>query len=161
MSKPSPQFESDRDFEDDGPSDFTPLTRAQAQTLQAQLPLLSPWRVLGVQAVVGCLLTLAAGWIFGGVAAMSAAFGALAVVVPGALFARGLTGKFASLNPGGAMLSFFLWELVKIVVTVAVLFTAYRVVEGLDWPVMLVSLVVTMKMYWLAARFGARRGPTK
>ena len=161
MSERSPQPEPDRDFEGGGPSDFTPLTREQAQALRAQLPLLSPWRVLGVQAAVGCLLTLAAWWLSGGVAAMSAAFGALAVVVPGALFARGLTGKFASLNPGGAMLSFFLWELVKIVVTVAVMFTAYRVVEGLDWLVMLASLVVTMKMYWLAARLGARRGPAK
>lgn len=146
-------------LDDEDPSDFKPLTREEAQVLRKQLSLVSPWRVLLGQALMGCLLTLVAYGLWGGVAAMSAAFGALAVVLPGALFARGLTGKFASLNPGGAILSFFLWELVKIVVTVALMFTAYRVVEGLDWLVMLASLVVTMKMYWLAARFGVRRGP--
>jgi ATP synthase protein I len=56
----------------------------------------------------------------------------LAVVLPAALFARGLTGQFARANPGAAVLSFFVWELVKILVTVGVLLTAHRLMDGLS-----------------------------
>jgi ATP synthase protein I len=48
------------------------------------------------------------------------------------------------------VLSFFVWEFVKIVMTVGVLFAAHRLVANLSWPAMLVGLVVTMKVYWLA-----------
>lgn len=141
-------------------SDFTPLTAEQAQALRAQNPSVSPWWVVGGQVVVGVLVTLVAWAVSGSVrVAWSAGFGALAVVIPGALFARGVTGKFASANAGSAVLSFFLWELVKIMVTVAVMFTAYRVVENLSWPAMLVGLVVTMKVYWVALRFGRKSSP--
>ena len=85
----------------------------------------------------------------------------MAVIIPAALFARGVTGQFASVNAGSAVLSFFVWELVKILVTVVVLFASHRLVVGLSWPAMLVGLVLTMKVYWLAlgykrkARVGA------
>jgi ATP synthase protein I len=46
--------------------------------------------------------------------------------------------------------SFFVWEFVKIVVTVAVMFAAYRFEKDLSWPAMLVGLVLTMKVYWAA-----------
>jgi ATP synthase protein I len=35
-------------------------------------------------------------------------------------------------------------------VTVVVLFASHRLVANLSWPAMLVGLVVTMKVYWLA-----------
>ena len=53
-------------------------------------------------------------------------------------------------NPGAAVVGFFLWEMVKIALTVAMLFAAPRLVTDLSWPAMLVGLVVTMKVYWLA-----------
>ena len=142
------------------PSDFTPLTPEQAQALREKSPSISPWRVLAVQCVAGVLVTLLA-WAVSeqAVVAWSAAFGALAVVIPGALFARGLTGQFASVNVGSAVMSFFVWEFIKIVVTVAVMYTASRVVNELSWPALLISLVVTMKVYWLALRFGRKRPP--
>jgi ATP synthase protein I len=71
-------------------------------------------------------------------------------VVPAALFALGMTGRRASVNAGSAVFGFFLWELVKLVLTVAALVAAPRWVEGLSWPAMLVGLLVTMKVYWLA-----------
>ncbi len=89
---------------------------------------------------------------------MSAACGCLAVVVPAAIFARGITSKLAVANAGSAVASFFVWELVKVLLTVAILFSAHRYVDGLSWPVMLVSLVVTMKVYWLALGI-KRKGP--
>jgi ATP synthase protein I len=132
-------------------SDFTPLTAEQAQALREQNPSISPWWVVAGQLVVGVLVTLVAWGVTGkSSVAVSTACGALAVVLPAALFARGVTGQFASVNAGSAVLSFFVWELVKILVTVVVMFAAYRLVADLSWPAMLVGLVVTMKVYWLA-----------
>lgn len=137
--------------EDGEVSDFMPLTAEQAQVLREQNPSTSPWWVVLGQVLVGVLVTLAAWGISGKTSvAWSAAFGALAVVIPAALFARGVTGQFASANAGAAVMGFFLWEFVKIVLTVSILFVAHRLVMNLNWPVMLVSLVVTMKVYWLA-----------
>jgi len=90
---------------------------------------------------------------------LSAACGALAVIIPAALFARGVTGKFASVNAGSAVMSFFLWELVKILVTVGILLAAQRLVIGLSWPAMLVGLVVTIKVYWVALAFKRKPRP--
>ncbi len=87
-----------QDFEDDGDvngaENFRPLTAEEAQKLRLQQPLLSIWRVVLAQVVVG-LSVAALTWLFTGrfSAACSAAYGALAVVVPAALFARGLTSK--------------------------------------------------------------------
>ena len=130
---------------------FEPLSAEQVAQLRERQPLLSVWRVVGVQICVGLLVAVLAGWMSGRQAvAYSAAYGAFAVVLPAALFARGVTGQFASVNAGSAVLSFFVWELVKIFVTVVVLFAAHRLVVGLSWPAMLVGLVLTMKVYWLA-----------
>ncbi|MBW8723127.1 MAG: ATP synthase subunit I [Polaromonas sp.] len=134
----------------DAEPDFKPLTAEQARALREQHPGVSPWRVLVVQAVVGAVVTLLA-WLVTGKPSVgwSAAYGALAVIIPAAVFARGLTSRLSSLNAGAAMLGFFLWEAVKIGLVVAMLFAAPRVVEGLSRPALLVGLVVTMKAVWL------------
>jgi ATP synthase protein I len=91
------------------------------------------------------------------VMAWSAAYGALSVVVPAALFARGITGRLVRTVPGAAMVGFFVWELVKIVVTILMLFAAPRLVPGLNWLALLAGFVVTMKVVWLALMFRAKR----
>jgi ATP synthase protein I len=83
-------------------------------------------------------------------AAWSAAYGALSVVIPGVLFARGLMSQFSSINAMTAGFGFFVWEAVKIAVSVAMLVAAPKLVADLDWLVMLISLIVTMKVYWVA-----------
>ena len=90
----------------------------------------------------------------------SAGYGALAVVIPAAVFARGLTGRFSSLNPGTAVFGFMLWEMVKMALTVAMLIAAPRLVTALSWPAMLVGMVVAMKVYWVALVFAPRRQET-
>ncbi len=143
-------------------SDFTPLTAAQAQALREQHPSISPWWVVVGQLVVGVLVTLVAWLVTGSqTIAWSAASGALAVMVPAALFARGVTGQFASVNAGSAVLSFFVWEMVKIFVTVGILFAAHRLVAGLSWPAMLIGMVVTMKVYWIALGFKRKPRPVQ
>ena len=141
-----------------GDEGFKPLTREEAQKLRETSPSISPWSVLAGQLVVGVLVACAA-WALTGQRSVgwSALYGALAVVVPAALCARGLTGKVWSMNPGTAVAGFFLWEMVKIALTVAMLFAASRVVSMLSWPAMLVGLVVTMKMSWLALLFAVRK----
>ena len=151
-----PGSESDED------SGFTALTAEQAKALRKQHPALSPWWVVLGQLVVGVLVALIAWGVTGkSIIGLSAACGALAVVLPAALFARGLTGRFASVNVGSAVLGFFVWELVKILLTVAVMFAAHRLVNGLNWPVMLLGLVLTMKVYWLALGYKHKPKPVQ
>lgn len=141
--------------------DFKPLTAAQAQAWRRQTPMMSIWAIVWGQLATGCLVALAA-WLVTGKPAMgwSAGYGAIAVVVPAALFARGVTGKLARTIPGAAMAGFFVWELVKIVVTVAMLFAAPRLVPELNWLALLVGFVVTMKVVWIALMFRSKRQRT-
>jgi ATP synthase protein I len=147
------------EVEDEG-SDFTPLTAAQAKALREKHPSISPWWVVAGQIVVGALVALVCWLVTGSqIVGISAWCGALAVIVPAALFARGVTGQFASVNAGSAVMGFFLWELVKILVTVGILLAAQRLVTGLSWPAMLVGLVVTIKVYWVALAFKRKPRP--
>ena len=74
------------------------------------------------QVVVGLLVALVAWGLTGKQdLGWSAGYGALAVVIPAAMFARGLTGRFSSLNAGTAVVGFMLWEMVKMALTVAML----------------------------------------
>ena len=133
---------------------FEPLTAEQALELRKHQPLLSVWRVVGAQAVLGLLVAGLVWFVSGRLAAVySAIYGALAVIVPAALFARGLTSRVATVNSGAAVFGFFLWEMVKIGLTVAMLFAAPRLVNDLSWPAMLAGLVVVMKVYWVALGF--------
>ena len=127
-----------------------PLSRSEAQVLRERNPSLSPWVVLAVQAGAGLVLALIA-WLLTGLANVgwSALYGVAAVVIPGVLFARGLMSKVSSINPAAAVTGFFLWEMVKIGLVLAMLFAAPKLVTDLNWPAMLVGLVVTMKVVWL------------
>ena len=133
---------------------FEPLTAEEVAELRKRQPLLSVWRVVGVQVMLG-LLVAGFVWLVSGrmAAVYSALYGALAVIAPAALFARGLTSRVASVNIGAAVFGFFLWEMVKIGLTVAMLFAAPRLVNDLSWPAMLAGLIVTMKVYWVALGF--------
>ena len=137
--------------------DFKTLTREEAQQFRKDHPQVSLWHVLAGQLVAGVLVALLAWAVTGRQSAgWSALYGSLAVVIPAALFARGLTGKVWSMNPGTAVAGFFLWEMVKVALTLAMLFAAPRLVSMLSWPIMLVGLVVTMKVSWFALFLAAR-----
>jgi ATP synthase protein I len=57
------------------------------------------------------------------------------------------------------MAGFFGWEIAKIVLTVALLAAAPRLVPDLSWLALLAGMVVTMKTYWVAlmVRPGVRK----
>lgn len=129
--------------------DFKPLTAEQARQWRENNPLLSPWRIVGWQVVAGALVA-ALAWMLSGRAevAWSAGYGALAVVVPAALMVRGLSRQAGV--AGAALAGFFVWELVKVVLTVAMLLAAPKLVPGLSWLALLAGFVVAMKVYWVA-----------
>jgi ATP synthase protein I len=144
---PVSEFDSD---ESEEPA-VQPLTAAQAQVLREQQPMVSPWRVVRWQVVVGLLLALVVWGVSRKSAlAWSAAYGALAVVIPAALFARGLLRQREAASAGSALAGFVVWEIVKIALTVAMLLAAPRLVVQLNWLALLAGFVVTMKVHWVA-----------
>jgi ATP synthase protein I len=144
------------DMRDEEPA-FKQLTAQEARQLRERHPPISPWWVVAGQVVVGLVVALAAWGVTGKQnVGWSAIYGAMAVVIPAAIFARGLTGRFASRDANRAALSFMVWELVKIALTAAMLVAAPRLVEALSWPALLVGLVLTFKVYWVALAFTRR-----
>lgn len=132
--------------------DFQPLSAEEARRLRERRPQLSVWWVVAAQVAAG-LVTAAVAWWWSARASVgwSALYGAMTAAIPAALFARGLRGRFSSLNAGTAVFGFFLWEMVKLAVSVVMLIAAPRLVEGLSWPALLVGLIVALKMYWVAS----------
>ena len=140
---------------DDGDRDpdqaaFKPMTRAEAEAFQRDHPVLSPWRVIAAQLALGAVAVAVAGFVGGRIGAMSAAYGAAVVVVPGALMARGATSRLSSLSPVVSAVSMLWWGFVKMVLSVAMLVLAARIVPGVVWPALLASMVLCMLSYWFA-----------
>ena len=138
-------------------AEFKPLTAEEAQKWRSANPAISPWRVIGWQLVVGVVLTVAVYLWVSKVAAISAAYGSFAVVFPAALMVRGLQRQRAVAEPAAAMLGFVIWESVKVVLTVAMLLVAPKLVSPISWLALVAGFVVTMKVYWVAAWLHSRR----
>ncbi len=139
----------DRESDEGHEAAYPPLTSDEAKALRTRLAMVSPWRVVGVQAWVGLLCAIGAGVVTQDAAmAWSALYGALAVVLPGALMARGMTR--GTRNPAAAAVGFMFWEMLKIAVAITMLVIAARVVPHLSWPALLITMVVCMKVNWLA-----------
>jgi ATP synthase protein I len=143
--------------DDSQESPVQPLSAEEARRVREQNPPVSPRWVVAGQAGVGVAAALL-GWLFTGRQSVgwSVLYGAFAVVIPAAIFARGLTGRFSSLNAGTAAVGFLLWEMVKIALTITLLVVAPRWVAGLSWPALLVGLILAMKVYWVALAFAPR-----
>lgn len=147
-SKMQDPWQADEALEDN----FKPMSAEQAQQWREANPSVSPWRVLVWQALVGAVFAASVGAVMGSdVMAWSAAYGAVSVVLPGAVFARGLMRQMRNQTRGGsAFAGLMVWELAKIVLTIAMLLLAQVVVPGLNWLALLAGFVVTMKVYWVA-----------
>lgn len=160
----APQQEAGGGWDEDGEqaSDFKPLTREEAQRWRATQPQVSVWWLVGVQMLVG-LSAGALGWLLTQQApvAWSVLYGAAAVVLPSALMAYGLTSSAVSRLLAGvaqaAFAGFLLWEGVKIVLAVLMLWLAPTVIPELSWLGLLTGLVLTLKVYWFGFRIRTRR----
>lgn len=146
----------DDDAFEDQEDDFKTLTREEAQALRAQLPQISPWRVVVAQAAAGVAMAAVMRWFIGNMEAVwSALYGAGIVLMQSVLMARGLT-KLSAMKANATAFNFMVWELMKIVIALAMLVAATWIVPGLSWLAMLVTMVVCMKMNWLALLWQGR-----
>lgn len=133
------------------------LTPEQAQALRAGARSLSPWAVVMVQAGAGLLVVALVGLFVGtGSVVWSALYGAAIAVLPSALLARGVT-RARGLEARAAALNFMLWELMKMGASVAMLAASAWVVPGVSWPALLATMLVCMKMNWLALLWQGRK----
>ena len=150
----------DADPADDGlEPEFKPLTPEQAAAWRQRNPVSSPWRVLALQLLVGVAVAVLTGVVSGQFRlAASVAWGVVSVMLPAAVFARALVRQTHLKQAGAALAGLFVWELVKIVLTIALLLLAPKVVSGLSWLALVAGFVVTMKVYWLAMAMQIARG---
>ena len=161
QAKPTPM--TDEDFGDGAQEpEFKPLTREQAQQWRAGQPELSPWRLVGVQWLVGLLAALVAGlFTQSAPLAVSVLYGAAAVALPSALMAYGLTSSALSRLLSGfaqaAFAGFLFWEGVKVLLSVALLGAAVWVLPEPNWIGLLIGLVLVLKVYWFGFFIQARR----
>ncbi len=139
-------------LDDDGENAaYRSLTKQEAAAWRASHPVLSPWWVVAAQAALGGVMALLAGLVTSNsVWAWSLLYGAAVVVVPGALLARGATGRPPGMSAVSNAVSFMSWELVKIGFSVAMLLLAPKIVQPLSWPALLAAMVLCMQVYWLA-----------
>lgn len=108
-----------------------------------------------LQVFATCVVAgLAAIW--GGLdAALSAALGGMACIVPNALFAVHL--QIETRRPGGATVrGFFVGEFVKIAATVALLVLIAHNYRGLNWLALIIGVIVALKSYFLMFVFVRR-----
>lgn len=142
--------------------EFKPLTRAQAQQWRATQPVLSLWRLVGLQLLVGLAAAALGGLLLQSAAlAWSILYGAAAVVLPTAVMVYGVSSSALSRLWAGfaqaAFASFLLWEGVKVLLVVALLWLAPVMVPELSWLGLLAGLVVVLKVYWFGLWMQTRR----
>jgi ATP synthase protein I len=92
--------------------------------------------------VVGVIAALLGGWA----AMVSAVIGGVCCVVPNGVV--GLRLFAGALKPGGANpATFFIWEFVKIAMTVALMYAAVKLYHDLNWLAFLTGFIVALKSY--------------
>ncbi|WP_374407994.1 ATP synthase subunit I [Hydrogenophaga sp.] len=161
MPRMAPKALEDREDGAQEP-EFKPLTREEAERWRASQPELSPWRVVRVQWLVGLSLAALVGLVTRQAPiAWSLLYGAAATALPTALMAWGLTSSRLARQLAGRVetvfMNFVLWEGVKILLTVILLWIAPRIVPNLNWLALVAGLVVVLKVYWFGFLIQTRR----
>ena len=163
MQRVDPESQAQADGADgEQEIEFKPLTREEAQQWRASQPRFSVWRLVGVQFLVG-LAAGALAWLFtqSATVAWSVLYGAAAVVLPSALMAYGVTSsalsRLLAAYAQAAFAGFLLWEGVKILLVVAMLWSAPWIVPELNWLGLLAGLVLVLKVYWFGFWIQTRR----
>ncbi len=142
---------------------FKPLSAEEAQRWRKMQPSVSPWPVVGVQAGVG-VAAAAAAWLLSGGEALvvgSTVYGVLAAWLPAVLFARMVARKMRiKAHAGSALMALMVWEGIKIVLTLALLLAAPKILAQVHWLALLAGFVVTIKAAWVALwLMSAKRRP--
>lgn len=127
---------------------FESLTAEQAQAWRRKhgWSRISMWQIVMWQVLVGFMLVVVAWFVFGSVQIVfSVAYGVLVVVLPAAVFVRGV----GRANAASGFRVFLVWEFVKLVLSVALLLAAQKLVVDVSWLALLLSMIVTIKTYWV------------
>ena len=134
-------------------ADFKPWSAEQAREWRAAHPPISPWPVIGWQAVAGLAVVIGAWGVSGGSNAvvLSAVYGVLAAWLPALLFARMVARRMRlQANAASALLALMVGEGIKIALTVVLLLAAPKVMAQVHWLALLAGFVVTIKAAWVA-----------
>lgn len=130
-----------------------PLSREEARALVAALPQTPYHWVILAQLAVG---VLGAGLVYlitgRDIAAWSALAAGLIAAVPAALMLYGV--KRSPLRH--SIIGPLVWLLVKLAATMLMFMLAIRALGRPDWPVLLITLIVALKMYWIVVLLSAR-----
>ena len=158
MVRISQQDFAEEDGEENGLGSFKTLSAEEAQRLRLQQPQPSLWSIFFLQISVALAL-VALTWLLTveNLTVWSVAYGTLSVILPSAVLMRGMASKNSYLNTFSVVVGFFVWELVKIGLTISMLSAAVWVVNDLSWPALLVGLILTMKVSWLAIALQQRK----
>ncbi len=130
---------------------FRRWSHEDAAQLRKTQPAISPWRVVLWMLMAAVVIGVIALIIFDASIALSAAYGSLAVAIPAAVLARGMTSELSRMNAAAGALAFMVWEMVKIGLSIGMLMLAPSLIADLSWPALLVGLILTMKVYFVAA----------
>jgi ATP synthase protein I len=103
-------------------------------------------RLVSLQMMATVVAGVIAGLLGGRSAMFSAVLGGVCCVVPNGLMAVRLF--VSAQKPGGANpATFFIWEFVKIALTLALLVAVARLYHGLNWLALLCGFIVALKSY--------------
>ncbi len=146
--------------------EFKRLSAEEAAAWRSKQPRESVWSVVLWQLLLGAVLVPLVWLLTRSVElAWSAGYGALCILLPTALMAYGLTSSGLArlvkrLFPGVAGMSLaglFFWEGVKVLLALAMMWQAPKLVPGLNWLALVAGLVVALKAYWLEFWMRSRR----
>ncbi|VVE70499.1 F0F1 ATP synthase subunit I [Pandoraea captiosa] len=140
------------DDEQEQEKPIVPLTRAQAERLfgpdVGRASSVTPFRVVGAQVLLSLIATLA-WWLLSASprdAALSAWLGGMIGWIPGALFALRLRISGDRVSVGSLVTG----EAIKVATTIALLVAVAYGFPGVHWIALLITFVLTLKVYWLA-----------
>lgn len=151
----------------EGDRQAKPMTAEQAHAWRAKTHAMSPWLPVATQALIAVLLLLGS-WVLdlSKSVRLSVACGVCASLLPSLLCVSGyrITVWMLKDLPHGAqglmgLVAIFAWELVKLLLSIALLLASARMVMNLSWLAMLVAFVVVVKAYWLAFLVDRLRKP--
>lgn len=103
-------------------------------------------RLVSLQLIATAVVGVLAALLGGGPAAFSAVLGGICCVVPNAIMAVRLFA--GTKKPGGANpATFFIWEFIKLALTVALLWLTVSLYHDLNWLALLAGFIVALKSY--------------
>ncbi len=108
------------------------------------------FRVIRLQLIATMIAVVLAGLLAGGRGSISAAIGGGAVVIPNFLFALRLTAASASRASVAKARMFVVYEFLKLALVVVLLAVAIAQYAELNWPSMLLTMVITLQVNFLA-----------